>query len=162
MSHIPLHNLPLHARPIDKRLRRLRRKRPIQHRLEPNPASIKSTLSPQRWQHWSRDALLRVRDVRLRKCFLLGRVGVVEEVGDDGVEDEEAWGRLCGCNVRTPSRQKFKDSNLTYDVRFDKRRPSAAHICQLVHARRHWGTAHVHDANDSAFLSASLAIGEDP
>jgi hypothetical protein len=35
---------------------------------------------------------------------LLGRVGVVEEVGDDGVEDEEAWCGLCGYDVRTISR----------------------------------------------------------
>lgn len=94
MSHIPLNNIPLHARPIDERLRRLRRKRTIQHRLEPDPASIKSTLSPERRQHWSRDALLRVRDVCLCQSFLLGGIGVIEEVRDDGVEDEEARCRL--------------------------------------------------------------------
>jgi hypothetical protein len=32
-----------------------------------------------------------VRDSGLGQLFLLGGFGVVEEVGDDGVEDEEAW-----------------------------------------------------------------------
>jgi len=162
MSHIPFNNLPLHARPIDKRLRRLRRKCAIQHRLEPNPASIKSTLSPERRQHWSRDALLRVRDMCLCQSFLLGGIGVIEEVRDDGVEDEEARCRLNNRIVNIPSCQKCRVIGSTYDIRLDKRRPSATHICQLVHASRHWSTAHVHDANDSAFLPASLAIREDP
>jgi hypothetical protein len=161
MSHIPLNNLPLHLRPIDKRLRNLRRKSAVQHRLQPDPASIKRAFGPERWQHWSRDALLRVRDVRLRERFLLGRVGVVEEVGDDWVEDEEAGCRLRDCSVSTPSWQKCC-KECSYDVRFDKWRPSATHICQLIHAGGNWSTAHVYDANDSAFLSASLAIGEDP
>jgi hypothetical protein len=103
MSHIPLNNVPLHARPVNKRLRRLRRKSPIQHRLEPNPASIECAFGPEGRQDWSRDALLRVRDVCLRERFLLGGVGVVEEVGDDGVEDEEARCRLYEYIVRTPS-----------------------------------------------------------
>lgn len=105
MPHIFFNNLPLHARPIDERLRKLRRKRSIQHRLEPNPASVKSTLSPQGRQHRGRNTLLRVRDVRLRERFLLGGIGVVEEVRDDGVEDEEARCRLCGNGVSSPSRQ---------------------------------------------------------
>lgn len=103
MSHIPLNNLPLHARPFNERLRRLRRKCTIQHSLEPDPAFVKSFLSPQWWQDWRRYALLRVRDVRLREGFLLGGVGVVEEVGDYGVENEEAWCGLCEYVVRTPS-----------------------------------------------------------
>ena len=162
MSHIPLNNLPLHARSIDKRLRGLRRKRSIQHRLEPNPASVKRAFSPERRQHGSRDALLGVRDVRLRERFLLERVGVVEEVGNDGVEDEEAWCRLCEYSVRTLSWQRCRAVGTTYDIRFDKWRPSATHVCQLVHARRHRCTTHVHDTNDAAFLSTSLAIGIDP
>ena len=105
MPHIPLNNLPLHLRPIDKRLRDLRRKSAVQHRLQPDPASIKRAFGPERWQHWSRDALLRVRDVRLRERFLLGGFGVVEQVRDDGVEDEEARCRLCGHDVSFPSRQ---------------------------------------------------------
>ena len=105
MSHIPLNNLPHHTRPLDKHLRSLRRKRSIQHRLEPNPASVKSTLSPKRRQDWSGDTLLGVWNVRLRERFLLGGIGVVEEVRDDGVEDEDAWCRLCGNDVSTTSWQ---------------------------------------------------------
>ena len=162
MSHISLNNVPLHPRTIDKCLRRLRRKGTVQHCLQPDPASIKSILGPKRRQHWSRDALLCVRDVRLRERFLLGGIGVIEEVRDDGIEDEETGCRLYGHNVNPPVWQKYRAISSTYDIRFDKRRPSATHICQLVHTGRHWSTAHVHDANDSTFLSARLAIGEDP
>jgi len=102
MSHIPLNNLPLHARPIDERLRCLRRKCTVQHRLEPDSASVKSTFSPERWQHWGLNALLRVRDMRLCQSFLFRGISVVEEVRDDWIEDEEARCRLGNQIVNTP------------------------------------------------------------
>jgi hypothetical protein len=107
-----------------------------------------------------------VRDSCFGKGFLLGGIGVVEEVGDDGVEDEEAWCGLFG--ERESGLMVLScfavlwERTFSYNIGFDERRPGTAHESQLVHACGHWGTAVVHNANNTALLPPRLAIGLHP
>ena len=107
-----------------------------------------------------------MRDSCFGKGFLLGGIGVVEEVGDDGVEDEEAWCGLFG--ERESGLMVLScfavlwERTFSYNIGFDERRPGTAHESQLVHACGHWGTAVVHNANNTALLPPRLAIGLHP
>jgi hypothetical protein len=94
MPNVSLNNIPLHARPINESLRDIRCETTIQHRFEPNSAPIDRLVSPKRRQHRRREDLHRVGQGRLCESFLLGRVGVVEQMGDDGVEREDSGFRL--------------------------------------------------------------------
>ena len=106
MSHILLDNFPFYARFINKRLRRLRRKRTVQHRLEPNSASIKSTLSPERWQGGKTGVVMH--------CSARGMCVFASASCSEGSASLKRWGIIgpktkrpgagyTKTNVRTPS-----------------------------------------------------------
>jgi hypothetical protein len=87
-------------------------------------------------------------------------------VRDDGVEDEEAWSGLSmtekGVNGVILRLVILLGRIFSYNIFLDERRPHATHEGQLVHARGHWGTAVVNNANYTPIVPSCLAVGFDP